>query len=198
MRFLLVEDNELDREAICRDLQGLYPHALITSVGSGREMREELEISAYDLALIDYRLPDGNGLQLIATLAAEPQRFPPSILLTGLGGEDIAVRALKIGAVDYLNKNKLTVEVLQITIEAALEKHALKLKLVEYQQKMERLALTDELTGAGSRAAFNHEAERRIADAQRNERGFWLLMIDLDKFKPINDELGHQVGDLML
>lgn len=65
-------------------------------------------------------------------------------------------------------------------------------------ERLERLSSTDELTGLLNRRAFADEAGRRIAMGRRQPRSAVFLYMDLDHFKPINDMLGHQAGDLML
>lgn len=66
------------------------------------------------------------------------------------------------------------------------------------QQAIERLALTDSLTGLANRRCFNQRFDEYIKIARRESKTLALLLIDLDKFKPVNDHYGHQVGDEVL
>ena len=66
------------------------------------------------------------------------------------------------------------------------------------EQELERLSQRDPLTGVYNRRHFDEELGSRLRDARRQERGGVLLLIDLDRFKRINDELGHAAGDLAL
>ncbi len=66
------------------------------------------------------------------------------------------------------------------------------------QKRIRTLAYNDELTGLASRAAFKHHAKEITKTYSRHERRFGLLYIDLDDFKRINDNLGHDAGDLLL
>ena len=68
----------------------------------------------------------------------------------------------------------------------------------ELEMELERLSQRDPLTGVYNRRHFDEELSARLTDAKRHERGGALLLIDLDRFKRINDELGHAAGDLAL
>lgn len=78
---------------------------------------------------------------------------------------------------------------------ALLEKN---LELENLSKNLEFLANTDELTGIWNRRAFIAESNKELQRAQRNQRPVCLLMMDLDDFKDINDEFGHEVGDEVL
>ena len=66
------------------------------------------------------------------------------------------------------------------------------------EEEIRRLALTDSLTGLANRNAFNNRFDEAIAQSKRRETHLALLIIDLDKFKPVNDQYGHPVGDALL
>ncbi|MCO5730052.1 bifunctional diguanylate cyclase/phosphodiesterase [Rhizobium sp. SSA_523] len=70
--------------------------------------------------------------------------------------------------------------------------------ILEANARLEMLANRDPLTGLANRAAFNEVLRHGIATAGREERRLTLLVIDLDRFKHINDTMGHQVGDELL
>lgn len=68
----------------------------------------------------------------------------------------------------------------------------------ELEQELERLSQHDQLTGVFNRRRFDAELSARLTQARYQERGGALLLIDLDRFRRINDELGHAAGDLAL
>lgn len=70
--------------------------------------------------------------------------------------------------------------------------------LIDAQSRIERLATSDTLTGLPNRAAMHEGMQAAMSRAQRERRQLALLMIDLDRFKPVNDRHGHQIGDLVL
>ena len=69
---------------------------------------------------------------------------------------------------------------------------------IESHEKLERLARVDELTGLLNRRAFFQDIEKRMEVLRRRERGAALFYVDLDNFKQVNDELGHERGDQAL
>src|SRR5450755_598666 len=65
-------------------------------------------------------------------------------------------------------------------------------------EKLQRVATTDELTGLANRERFSEAVQERIAAAQENDASFGVMIMDLDRFKEINDTLGHHYGDVLL
>jgi two-component system, cell cycle response regulator len=90
-------------------------------------------------------------------------------------------------------------ERLQRELEAALrnvsEKNA---QLEESLKRVEEMAATDPLTGLYNRRYFSRVLEQQFAEAQRYDQDLACVMIDLDRYKQLNDTLGHQVGDELL
>jgi signal transduction histidine kinase len=125
---LLVDDDEVDRLTVKRALKKAGFSASLMEVENGQEALSQLKIQrnnlarlleshnptekfnshadTFDLILLDYRLPDINGLHLIAEIKALDINLPV-IILTGQGDEEIAVEIMKAGAADYLSKAKI-------------------------------------------------------------------------------------------
>ncbi|GAB4278387.1 MAG: hypothetical protein Kow0080_29990 [Candidatus Promineifilaceae bacterium] len=105
MKILYVEDNPLDVDLTLRQLQRALSEAKLIIAKSLAEAREKLAEESFDVALLDLRLPDGSGLELVAEIRGK--EFPMGVVvLTGSGSEGTAVAALKAGADDYLVKSQ--------------------------------------------------------------------------------------------
>ncbi len=133
---LIVEDFAADRELYRRSLLTApnYTYRLLEaeSLAQGREL---CQLHQYDAVLLDYSLPDGDGLEFLGELSARYLNPPPVVILTGQGSESIAVRAIKLGAQDYLIKRDLTVELLQLTMQKAIENHRLRQQLQQIEDR---------------------------------------------------------------
>jgi PAS domain S-box-containing protein len=119
---LIVEDFPADRELYRRyllnDVSCIYLLLEAESAAAGLALCQTQSI---DAILLDYLLPDANGLDFLESLSAQSQgHSPPVVMMTGQGSESIAVRAMKLGAQDYLVKRDLTPELLQLTIRRAI------------------------------------------------------------------------------
>lgn len=158
---------------------------------SYKEAQAAIRDDVYDIYLVDYRLGAGDGLSLIRESVAAGCRAP-MILLTGQGDKEIDMEAMKAGAADYLVKGEFEAPLLERAIRYSLQ-HARALERLFHQ------ATHDALTGLPNRTHFYNLLNEAIGTAQKNETfNFAVLFLDLDRFKVINDSLGHVVGDKLL
>lgn len=102
LEVLVVEDNDDHAELAERALTADTAWT-VRRVGTVHHARQTLEEQAFDLIVLDYRLPDGDGLDLLEHLR-EQRRSDPVIFLTGQGSEPVAMEAMEQGALDYLVK----------------------------------------------------------------------------------------------
>lgn len=134
------EDRELYRRYLLRDRDYSYT---ILEASLGRQGLELWQQQRPDLVLLDYRLPDLDGLEFLAQLASPTQTCLPVVVMTGQGNETIAVQAMKAGAQDYLIKGQITPEVFHLAVSGAIE--AVQLR-TELQQRIERERLVGQIT----------------------------------------------------
>ncbi len=135
------EDQELYRRYLKRDSTYSYT---ILEASLGQQGLDLWQQHQPDLVLLDYRLPDLDGLEFLTALQAlSQQSCLPVIIVTGQGNEAIAVQAMKAGAQDYLLKGKITPETLQRAVTSAIETVQLRTQL---QQRIERERLVAQIT----------------------------------------------------
>jgi diguanylate cyclase (GGDEF)-like protein len=115
----------------------------------------------------------------------------PVIVLTNEGEDDLAVRAVQGGAQDCMRKNEAEPSVLLRSVGYAIERHRLLTAL-------RSLSLIDGLTELYNRRGFSELGEQYLKLAGRSSRSASLILLDIDRFKTINDTLGHHVGDRAL
>ena len=191
IRVLVIEDSEEDYRRTC-DL--LDAARLVTfAIDRARSVNNALMrvgSGPYDVCLLEPRLPDGQGLELVR--AAQDLSFrAPIIILTGSGTLELDVEAMALGVADFLDKTRVDAARLERSIRYAVTRH-------REAERLNRLAQYDELTGLANRSLFQDRLGRAIAWARRHDRLAAVMILDLNGFKAVNDQLGHSAGDRLL
>ena len=190
---LAVEDSDEDFETLNAILK---PHDQI-ELSRARDIEEAMEVlgrTQFDLILLDYLLPDGNGLDFLGRMEKEI----PVVVITRNGDEVIASQVIQAGAYDYIPKDKVSDKSLCRIIMNTLEKARLTREMKEAQKKIAEMTTRDELTGLYNHRHFMGSLGRELARAKRYGTDLVLCMADLDHFKSINDTYGHPAGDMVL
>jgi DNA-binding NtrC family response regulator len=119
LKLLFVEDDRIDQLAFQRFLRETQLKYNCTIVSSVAEARAELALRRFDVIVADYRLTDGTAFEVLAQAGPTPVIF-----VTGSGSEDVAVKALKAGAADYLTKDaeRRYLRLLPATVETAVRR----------------------------------------------------------------------------
>jgi diguanylate cyclase (GGDEF)-like protein len=184
-RLLLAEDDADDRAVLVEALEGDYE---IAALGAGDEALEAARELPPDLALLDLHLPGLDGLDVLEALRADPHTAEiPVILISGEADDATRVRALDLGAADFLQK-PISLGELRARIERTL-------RLSRRHTHLRALAQTDALTGLANLRAFRNRLEDEVRRARRYGNSLTCVMADMDHLKPVNDALGHAAGD---
>ncbi|MEO6245685.1 MAG: diguanylate cyclase [Opitutaceae bacterium] len=151
---------------------------------------EKLAGGGFAACLLDYQLGERDGLELIREAIGRDCRTP-IVFLTAETADRVDIAAMHAGALDYLVKGEITARALERSLRYAL-------KLGETLEALRLLATRDELTGLLNRREFDRVLHEERERALRFGHPLGLIMIDVDRFKAINDGHGHLVGDAVL
>jgi diguanylate cyclase (GGDEF)-like protein len=155
---------------------------------NGREALDTIQTVLPDLVILDILMPELDGYGVKEELAKNPlTENIPVIFLTGKDDVSDKVKGLSLGAHDYITK-PFKKEELLARVEAILKR----------KQHYEYAAMHDGLTGLYNLAYFEHQFSQFFNMAERYHQSFSLVVIDVNKFKSINDTHGHRNGDKVL
>jgi len=188
----------VDDDAAIRRLVTLYLKRSgyeIAEFSTGEDARSELPKRPWDLAILDRRLPDLDGLVLCHELKSTAEmRNRYVIMLTGEADQEDKIQGLDLGADDYITKPFQPAELLA-RIRAGKRIIDLQKELMETNRRLELLSITDGLTKLYNHRYFQDELLRAFEESQRYQRPLSLAMVDIDFFKKVNDTYGHAIGD---
>ncbi|MCC5790598.1 MAG: diguanylate cyclase [Opitutales bacterium] len=196
-KVLIVEDDATSQMMMRGTLESVgYP---TLTVDNGEEALAVIEKEKNPLiVLLDWELPGINGDEVCRIIRQKYTQIPPYIIfVTARTTSQSAIAALEKGASDFIrkpfNRGELRARVLVGERSIKLEQD-----LREAEKKMQSLAMHDDLTGLYNRRAMMDLIGKEIARTQRENGQLALVVADLDHFKQINDNFGHQTGDQVL
>ncbi|PHR72061.1 MAG: REC domain-containing diguanylate cyclase [Arcobacter sp.] len=188
---LIVEDSKIQLSVLTKILEKMNLN--VTAAHDGLEALEIIKNSdkKFELILTDYNMPNMDGMELTLKIRAKYDKDEVGIIILSSNNEpEISVQFLKMGANDFINKPYNETEVLT-RINSNLD-------LIELFTKTKDMANRDFLTGAYNRRYFFETSNLILKKSRRDKSKIALAMIDIDKFKNINDTYGHDVGDKVI
>ncbi len=195
---LLVEDEADDAKWIEAILsQAREVHFDITHVEGLEQGLRALRDGDFQCVLLDLSLEEGEGLNALAR-ARVAAATVPIIAMTSQDDEVLALEALRYGAQDYLVKRDPEPRLVHRTVRHAVERHRILADLAQARRQEHYLATHDSLTGLPNRLAYEEQLRRTLAYSSRSNKEVGVLFLDVDRFKNINDTLGHPAGDQLL
>ena len=168
-------------------IRALLDETDVETLGQGVAKLEEARFSA---VITDLNLPDSSGIGTLQRLVATGSDIPV-IVLTHSDDDPVAIEMVKCGAQDYLIKGQSDGALILKTVRYAIER-----KLSD--RHLRYLSHHDKLTGLANRELFKDRLAQAVARAERSGNLVALLFLDLDRFKSINDMLGHLAADKLL
>lgn len=198
MRLLLIDDDELDRLAVIRALKkSTTPHEICECANAADGLRKSAEEN-FDVILLDYRLPDMDGLAVLRQLRSGNFAEVAVVMLSSIEDDAVAEQCFEAGAQDFMLKDEVNGRRLIRAVRQAKQRYEIERALQNSHDQLRILAERDPLTGLSNRRGFDLALKAAIAHAKRNRESIALVLIDLDDFKTVNDTLGHEAGDKLL
>jgi diguanylate cyclase (GGDEF)-like protein len=196
-RVLVVDDSRVVRALIASYLRAAGfaveeaedGRAAVSSLSDGRP--------GFDAVVTDLKMPELDGFAVLEE-CRKLEHAPEVVILSGSDEMDAAIRALRLGAHDFLQKPPATPDAVVHTVALAVEKKRLQETNARLLRELEALTRTDALTGALNRRAFDEALRQEVVRAQRYDLPLSVLMVDVDHFKSVNDTYGHPGGDEVL
>ncbi len=185
-RVLIVDD---DRQVLAALSTLLEPWGLhVTTLAEPQQFWQVLEASAPNVLILDIQMPGFSGIELCQVVRNDPRWSElPVLFLSGHNDAEIVHQVFAVGADDYVQKPIVGPELI-----------ARILNRLERTRILHRFAETDELTGAATRRKSIQDLERLLHLAERQRQPLCFMILDLDFFKLVNDQHGHDAGDRVL
>ncbi len=198
VKILVVEDIKAVREQI-RDV--LLKNRLAQEVIEATDGLKGFKLLLShrpDLVICDITMPQLDGFKFLEMRSGRHELSDiPVLMLTASGDVENKVKALERGAVDYITKPFDDSE-LTARVKVHLQIKSLQDELRHANALLEKLAVTDGLTSIYNRRYLMDALEKEFHRAKRYGESFAVILIDVDHFKNVNDNFGHQMGDFVL
>jgi diguanylate cyclase (GGDEF)-like protein len=191
VRVLVVEDENDDFTLLAATVREVDHHRYdLEWVGCWDDGERRLNGNAFDIVICDFHLKEMTAIDVMDRMDELGIEIPV-IVLTSDASLETDLQSMQQGAYDYLEKSHLTAESFDRCIRYTLTRHQL-------EQQVRRAAFYDELTGLPNRRFLIERMGQALARAQRKESEVSIVLIDLNNFKPNNDNYGHEAGDHVL
>lgn len=194
-KILIVDDSKINIDILRELLDDRYE--LLVSL-SGRRAIEILNSERVDIILLDILMPDMSGYDVCKVLKTQQNtKNIPIIFITANSDEESIDLAYEAGGIDYVTKPFKALELLA-RIKTQLNMQDLLADIEESHNQLKLLASQDHMTKLYNRRYFSEISTTILDLAIRHQKKLSIVMIDIDKFKTINDTYGHHIGDSVI
>jgi diguanylate cyclase (GGDEF)-like protein len=192
---VLIVDDEPDTLEIIQVMLQVEGYDVVTAFTGEEGVKKAIQENP-EVILMDINLPGISGNEALRMIKKN-NPLHCVIMLTAYATVDNAIQALKEGATDFVKKPFENEHLIHI-VNQALEKSRSLLERKKLEEEVERLSITDDLTGLYNHRHFFKTLESELVRMKRQKTTLSLLMFDLDHFKRYNDLYGHLEGDQVL
>ena len=192
----MVEDNQISAGRLTNVLGEIGYD--VTLVPTAREALERSQSGDIDLVVINLNLAGDDALRLCSQLRSqETTRQTPVLLVIGDGDTDRLAKALDLGVNDYIVR-PIDRHELRARSRTQIRRRRYQERLRSTYRQSLSLALTDSLTGVYNRRYLDAHLIGQLGRTARTGKPLGVLLIDIDRFKTVNDRFGHDTGDQVL
>lgn len=198
LKVLCIDDDAVDRLSIARTLKQTDIPVQFEQASTAAEGLAAAAAQHFDIILLDFQLPDRDGLDVLKTLRENVDRYATVIMLSRREDDALVQQAIDAGAQDFLLKDEVTPRRLVRAMRQSQYRSQLEDALARIRENLRELAEQDALTGLANRYDFERALALAVARGQRDGSRLAVLLLDVDNFKTVNDTFGHAVGDQLL
>ncbi|MBC7897353.1 MAG: diguanylate cyclase [Cytophagaceae bacterium] len=196
MNVLIADDDPLSRVLLSATLTRLGHD--VVAVADGAAARDLLVApNGPRMAILDWEMPELDGLDVCREARARATAYPYLILLTARDGHEDMVEGLDAGADDFLTK-PFNANELRARLRSGQRVLELQASLLEAQEALVHHATIDHLTGLINRRMILEQLEHQLNRERRIHGSVSIGLVDIDHFKMVNDTWGHPAGDAVL
>ncbi len=196
MKILIADDDPISRKILSKVVTDLGYEPV--TVNNGKDALESVKQKECSVVLLDWMMPGMDGIEVCREIRMlDTENVCYIIINSAREGSDDISRALKAGANDYISKKTNSAE-LKARIGVGVRTAQLEKKLIDLNNRLKYLVRIDSLTGLLNHAAILKELSIELERGRRDTTSTSILMLDLDRFKAVNDTYGHQTGDKVL
>ena len=206
---LIVDDNPANIVVLGKLLEKNYT---IVVANNGKKAIEIARQKPPDMILLDIMMPEMDGFEVCSILKSHPKTAAiPVIFITALSEKEDIIKGFEVGGQDYITK-PFNAQELYLRIETHLEIINSHKRLQEYSEelkeknvelsdmmkKLDKLVRLDTLTELANRRCMMERLNEEAARSSRTGKPFAIAIVDIDDFKSVNDNYGHDCGDKVL
>ncbi len=187
VKVLVVDDSRVARGLMSRLLK-VHRYQVLEAESGARALEAVEANPELCLVVTDYQMPEMDGFELVSKIRERYSRRNLAIIgVSAEGSTKFSARFIKAGANDFIKKPFSSDEFYCRVMQ--------NVAMVEHIREMRETAITDPLTALRNRRYFFEMAQLHFARAKRNRESFAVAMLDIDHFKRVNDQYGHDAGD---